>query len=325
MVFNARAYARSKLFVPEVRLARGPTAEGVTGLGTYADLYGRTWAITLDTLGILHLLRESNGIWNEIQTLSPLPVLAKTAKRISLAFDQAGKASVAWEDSNQVFISQFDILSNAYVTRGPFAGVDPLLWIDAQVLKTSSDSDVILFCLNPARDAVKYRLQRDQFGIESNLIAVTSGSKLEAVITETYRYNLILSDVTDNLFMLQSTTYPHKEFSFSKLNLGGGLSGGAEFTNVLNPFVFEQINVSAGLTAGEDFLAILNNPLLEQMNLSAGLTAGEDFLAILNNPLLEKLNLSAGLTAGEDFLAILNNPLLEQINISAGLTGGEEL
>ena len=208
--------------------------------------------------------------------------------------------------------------------RGPFAGIDPILWADAQVLQSSSNSDVILFYTPTSKDAINYRLQRDQFGIESNLIALPSGSRLEAVITETYRYKLIFSNA-DALSMLVSLPYPHREIITEQLNLSGGLTIGAEFTNVLNPLVLEQLNMVGGLTAGEDFLAILSNPILEPLNMVGGLTAGEDFLAILSNPILEQLNMVGGLTAGEDFLAILNNPLLEQLNVSGGLTGGEEL
>jgi hypothetical protein len=327
LIARARAYKRGSRFVPEVAKCLGPQAEGITGDGSMLALYSRPWVLILEKSGILKLGRYNGANWIQVTPLSALPALPRDgdARHISMSFDQAARPVIAWEENQKVFIRQYDGSSGQYVTRGPFAGVDPILWADAQVLQSSTDSDVIVFCLNPDRDAIKYRLQRDQFSIESNLLAVIPNSRFEAVVTETYRYKLILSEPTNTLLMLVSSSYPAKEFNFNKMNLSAGLTAGAEFTNVLSPFGLEQMNLSAGLTAGNDFLLILDNPLLEKLNFSAGLTAGAEFTDSLSPLVLEQMILSAGLTAGAEFLAIISTNFIEGLNLVGGITEGVEV
>lgn len=253
ITFKARAYKRLKKLSPEVRLCLGATAEGVTGSGSYSALFGTRWALALDRDGGLHLLRESGASWAEAVPLSPLPVLPKTARHVGLAFDQAARPVVCWENLGEVFVRQYDVLSGRYVVRGGFSGVDPVLVMDAQLLRTTGNSDVHLFFLSQDRKTVFYRSQRDQYAIEYVSSAFLDSMILDAVIIEQYQYKIILfNTITNTNVMLESLPYSAKEFLRENVNLSGGITGGGEFTSALNPLLFESVNVSAGITGGDE-------------------------------------------------------------------------
>jgi hypothetical protein len=324
LIARARAYKRGSRFVPEVAKCLGPQAEGITGDGSMLALYSRAWALILERSGQLVLAKQSGSRWIRVQPLQALPVLPRAARHIALSFDQAARPILAWQENQSIFVRQWDGLFGQYVIRGPFAGLDPVLFMDAQLLQTTSDSDVHLFFLSLDKKTVHRRLQRDQFSIEYSFFVLANESILDTLIVDTYNYRLILQDALTQ-FLLVSEQYPAKAFVLEALNLSGGLSAGDEFLAVVNNSLLETLSLSGGLSAGDEFLTVMNNPLLEALSLSGGLSAGDEFLAILNNPLLEALNLSGGLSAGDEFLAILNNSILEALNLSGGLIGGSEL
>jgi hypothetical protein len=192
--------------VPEVRLALGPVAEGVTNSGNFADLYGYHWALALDKSGVLHLLRQSAGVWGEVVPLSAFPVLGVQARHIALAFDQAARPVVAWEVSSQIFIRQYDGGSGLYVIRGPFAGVDPVLIMDATVNGDTPNSDIILGHLSVARDSLITRAQRELYATPRDVV-VPINSVLDAVFTSNLTVHFFGSSLTGT-WNIGSELYP---------------------------------------------------------------------------------------------------------------------
>jgi hypothetical protein len=204
----ARAYKRGNKLVPEVALCAGPAAgEGITNSGSVQDLYGGMWVLSLEKSGVLKLGRYNGANWIQVTPLSALPVLPRAARHISMSFDQAARPVIAWEENQQIFVRQYDGSSGLYEIRGPFAGVDPVLWCDAIALGIIPDSDVILFGLTTNRLAVTSRIQRELYSAERNVYVLPSAGILEIVVSEPKRFKLVVSTLS-NLLILSSQPYP---------------------------------------------------------------------------------------------------------------------
>jgi len=209
----AKSSQRGPFWFPELALCKGPSAEGVTGSGTYFELFGYNWALSLDDSGQLHLSQEQPGTWVEVTPLVPLPVLSQTARHISIAFDQAARPIIAWEDAEQIYLRQWDVGSNSYLTRGPWPGRDPVLWWDYPLdrvmfpasIQAGNDSDVLLFHI--AGSQVGYRLQRESFATWHPLAALPPGYYLDQVVMTGSGYGLALGDDAGNAIYLNSAAF----------------------------------------------------------------------------------------------------------------------
>jgi hypothetical protein len=82
---------------------------------------------------------------------------------MALAFDQAARHVMAYERDGQIWMRQWDPLTNQFTMRGPFPGVDPVLIQDATVGYFPPDSDVLLFHLSPDRTTLVMRAQRELY------------------------------------------------------------------------------------------------------------------------------------------------------------------
>ncbi|MFC6803057.1 hypothetical protein ACFQDE_16155 [Deinococcus caeni] len=119
---------------PELVVAAGPQRLAQPGGGTYDDLYGSRWALGLYRGGP-RLYQARSGVWVDRTDPDALGALtASGVRHASLAFDQAARPVLAWEQSGAVYVRQWDALGTQYVTRGPWEGCDPLLISDAMAL-----------------------------------------------------------------------------------------------------------------------------------------------------------------------------------------------
>jgi len=141
---------------PEVVLAPGPLSIGDTGNGAYATLYGYAYVgvlfgstfrlfRVLDASGQPYSLANSSPSGGSLSIASEIQV-PDGARHVALAFDQAAREVIAYEADGQVYVRQWDPFSQQYVLRGPFAGHDPVLTVDA-LMAGVEDSDVLLFYL----------------------------------------------------------------------------------------------------------------------------------------------------------------------------------
>jgi hypothetical protein len=203
---TVKSYKRKNKRVPELRIALGPILEGVTGNGSYSDLFGAVWALGLTRNG-LKLARLGVAGWYEVTPLEPLPVLPSSARHIGLAFDQAARPVISWENGSEVFIRQWDGASNQYVVRGPFAGVDPVLVMDATVNGDIPNSDVILGHLNVFRDQFIYRVQRELYATP-RVIPVAANSVLDAAFVSNYALHFFGSS-NNLIWSVRSLIYPY--------------------------------------------------------------------------------------------------------------------
>jgi hypothetical protein len=205
-----RCSARGKTFLPEAVFARGPIAEGATDDGAVSTIYAYVWALVWRRGGGLELYQLFNGVWYLRNPRDPLPVLSNAARHVSLAFDQSGRAVIAWEYADQVFVRQYDGISSSYVVRGGFDGVDPLVWCDALALQQIPNSDVVLFHEGTDRKSVFSRLQRDSYAIPSSVSTFSETAFLDQLLLTGNRFYLIFKTETSE-FALRSAIYPYSQ------------------------------------------------------------------------------------------------------------------
>lgn len=191
----------------EIALALGPLTMGEPLDGSYPALHAVPWMLRWDKGDVLRLYQQQGGAWVEVQPGQAFPVLPDTARHISLAFDQAARHVIAWEDAGQVSVRQWDPAAQAYTYRGPFPGADPLLLFDLGVQYEVSSSDVLLLHLSPDRTRAVYRIQRENYDLENELVAGLPGDTvLDQVVAHPYHWQ-VLGESGGVLFTLTSGTY----------------------------------------------------------------------------------------------------------------------
>jgi hypothetical protein len=333
ITFKARSYKRGKLLIPEVRLALGPVAEGVTNSGSFADLFGYHWALALDKSGTLHLLRQSAGVWGEVVPLSAFPVLGVQARHIALAFDQAARPVVAWEVSSQIFIRQYNGGSGVYVTRGPFAGCDPVLIMDATVNGDVPSSDVLLGHLSSTRDEFVLRAQRELYAIP-RVLTVPTNSVLDATFSKNYAVQFYGVGADGMAWFIGSELYPVLALE----NLSSGavfapMSGSYDPVVIIYDANFENLSsgaVFAPMSGSYDPVVIIYDANFENLSsgaVSAPATGSYDPVVIIYDAVLSNLTssaVSAPMSGSYDLAVVVHNGILE--NLSSGVisapTGG---
>lgn len=204
----AKVSARGPYLFPELVLCKGPSAEGVTGSATYAELFGYSWALSMDDSGELHLSQQQGAAWVEIPPLTPLPVLPATARHIALAFDQAARPVIAWEDSG-IYLRRYDPGSSSYQNLGPFAGRDPVLFMDATVDGYIPDSDVLLYYLSADARAINQRVQRQVWATESQKYAGPDALFLDQATLLGFSFQVIAAKQSNGeVVALRAAPYP---------------------------------------------------------------------------------------------------------------------
>ncbi|MFC5598127.1 hypothetical protein ACFPRG_11615 [Deinococcus cellulosilyticus] len=105
---------------------------------------------------------------------------------------------------------QWDVATGAYIFRGPFVGVDPVLMMDATISQHIPGSDLVLFYLSVDRRSLCYRIQNELYAIEHVLHAFESPVYLDQVTVETYRYQVLLGtgQVRESELSFSSELYP---------------------------------------------------------------------------------------------------------------------
>lgn len=226
-MITAKTYKRSKTYAPEIRLAPGPRVMGDTGDNSYQVLYGYAWAAVLDRAQQRFRLLQAQvpgegpwplddprgpeaAVWVEVD-VPPLPHSVKDVQHISLTFDQAARHVVAYQVGTEIWVRQWDPVTQQYIMRGPFPGVDPVVICDASVMYKVPDSDVLLFYLSPDRLNLMMRVQRENFATAYTMQTFSSPVLLDQVVQYPYRLGLVGSEASQPLstgFWITSPLYP---------------------------------------------------------------------------------------------------------------------
>jgi hypothetical protein len=149
----------------ELRLVKGPAAIGEPGDGTYAELYSKDYLVFLDETGRLRVYVSTGASWVEVsEDLYPQPPHpGDQIRHIGACFDQAARLVLAYELNEQVYVYQWDPVTQQYIARGPFPGVDPVVIQDATIGFYPPDSDVLLLHLSTDRTRLIMRVQRELY------------------------------------------------------------------------------------------------------------------------------------------------------------------
>ncbi len=207
----AQVSKRGKALFPEVRYSRGPRVMGETGDNSFRTLLGYLWMAVLDRVRGLRLfqaqvpgegpwaLDDPRGpdaaVWVEIP-VPPLPHPHQEVRHLGFAFDQAARHVVAYEYHGQIYVRQWDPVTQQYVMRGPWPGVDPLVIWDMEAGYFLPDSDVILIHLSPDRSTVVYRVQRELYGTPRE-VPLPGPAYLDQVVSLPYQFQVLGSMAAD--------------------------------------------------------------------------------------------------------------------------------
>jgi len=208
----------------EFRLLPGPANIGVVGAGTVQDLYGFSWAILADkitdTIRLFRAIKDNQPVsihsgitdagWQELPFIPIIHAITDIA-HLAACFDQAAQPVVAYERDGQIHVRQYDPLTQVFVYRGPFAGVDPVLLQDSTVGYNPSDSDVHLYYLDAARTGLHFRVQRELYNTERLIRAFPNPVALDMAIAAPYQIQLVgsfLQSLGQTGYVVRSEPYP---------------------------------------------------------------------------------------------------------------------
>ncbi len=222
MLPKAQSYQRQNYRVPEVAKAAGPQTMGQTGDGSYNTLFGRKWAAILNKqTKKAELYYETPSDWLQVAT-PDLPHENKEIRHLALAFDGSARHVFAYERSSQIWVRQWDTATQAFVMRGPFEGVDPVLISEAAFTSFIPDGDVNLYFLSGDRLTLKYRVQRDYYAVEYTAQVFTTPMVLDLAAPGSWQSRSYLADALGNRYMVLSHLYP---IHLSPDNLSGSAAG----------------------------------------------------------------------------------------------------
>ena len=195
-----RSYVRAflpdgrALWAPCYAWAPGPAQLATTGDGSYTTLYGESWMLQMCPDGTWNLYHAIGSAMQLVPWDVTPPAATETARHPTLAFDQAARPAIAWEDASGIRLREFDEIGGAYQFIGPFPGHDPVLLTDATVNYHVGGSDVVLFYLNATRSKLMYRVQNENFTTEHEHHDFGTAVVLDASDIGNYRFQLKYSD-----------------------------------------------------------------------------------------------------------------------------------
>lgn len=206
-------------------ISTGPQQEAVIGSGSYIELFGVLWKLSWDGLQ-LRLLRSTDAgvTFIDITPVGVLPVLSSSQNQLSLAFDQAGRTVVSWQQGTKIYYQKYDLATNAYIQTGGYDGLTPALLNEASVNYKPDKSNVLLFYVDPATpNTLSVRKQNTLFNVPEVLATFAVPVKITSVSTPAYRYKVNLASLDDT----QTFTYlsPLYDIYVATESLRGSLSG----------------------------------------------------------------------------------------------------
>lgn len=172
----------------------GPVAIGDTGDNSLDSLTGGNWLLQVCPDGSWIVYREENAVLTVVPWDDPPEFATVSARHPSLAFDQAARVVLTWEDEGVVKVRRWDPVGNRYVEDVAFEGCDPVVVLDAVWSESVPGSDVLLFYLSADRQRLYCRAQRDVYAVEYELWDFEAEAVLDGVVPLPWRYEALVSD-----------------------------------------------------------------------------------------------------------------------------------
>lgn len=213
----------SKVFLGAI--SDGPLQEAVVGAGSYFELFGVIWKLTWDGTQLKLLRSTDSGItFTDATSIGTLPVLDATQNQLSLAFDQAGRTVVSWQQGTKIYYQKYDLATNSYIQTGGYDGLTPALLNEASVNYKPDKSNVLLFYVDPATpNALSVRKQNTLFNVPEVLKTFPVPVKITSIETPAYRYKVNLTSLDDTqTFEYMSPLY---DIYLAADKITGSLSG----------------------------------------------------------------------------------------------------
>lgn len=339
LVCDPRSYVRAwqadgrPLWAPCLAWSPGPQILATTGDGSFTTLYGSNWLAQVCQDGSWRLYqRTSDEALTVVAWDVEPPTVSISARHPSLAFDQAAKPAIAWEDESGIWLREFNEVSGAYGFVGPFAGVDPVLICDATVNYHVAGSDVVLFYLSEDRLTLNYRIQSENFGTEHAHHTFPSAAVLDAQDIGGYRFQLRYSDsegavigpVGDGFTALLSDVYPIYVSEELSVSVGALEDGVYTLVVITRPEVTESVSATVGALAD----GVLLNVILQRAEVIDALDAtvgslgdGVLFYAIIpRSEVVESVDAAVGsLADGVLFYVLINrSEVVDALTASVG-------
>lgn len=223
LVCDPRPYVRAwaedgrPLWAPCLAWSPGPVQLASTGDGSYSTLYGENWLAQVCQDGTWRLYKRASAeVLEVVEWDVEPPTVAITARHPTLAFDQAARPAIAWEDSEGVRLREYNEVAQSYHFIGPFPGCDPVLLTDATINYRVAGSDVILFYLSADRTKLLYRIQSENFAVVHEHFDFGEAVVLDAQDVGSWRFQLKYADsagtvqgpLADGFTALWSDLYP---------------------------------------------------------------------------------------------------------------------
>lgn len=333
LVCEPRGYIRAwredgrPYWAPCLAWAPGPVSLASTGDGQYPTLFGRAWLLQMCQDGSWVLYQRDGTETLQVVPWDVVPPFGGiTARHVTLAFDQAARPAIAWEEADGIRLREYDENAGQYAFVGPFPGCDPALLMDATINFRIPGSDVVLFYLSTDRTKLYYRVQSENFVIEHEHVDFEQVAVLDRSDLEMLRYQLTFAledgeqEVIDGSPQsLRSLLYPYYALDHQGASIGNYPA--AEFTLVVTVRTadVEALATVVGNFAGADYHAVIivRTPDPEALTASLSNYAAADNaqVVVLVEPDMEALTAVVGnyAAASNALVVILREPPAEAL------------
>lgn len=311
LVCLPRSYVRAHnqagraLWAPMLAWSVGPQAIATVGDGNFNTLFGRDWLFQIchDGSWVLYQVQPDDSLqlveWDAVP-----PVVSESARHLTGAFDQGARAAIAWEDLDGIHLREFNETTGQYHFIGPYAGVDPVLVMDAVVNRHIPGSDVVLWFLSADRLTLRYRIQSENFATAHDHHSFADPMVLDASDTGAYRLQLRVSD-----------------------EMGGIVPEGSTFLALVSDlfpvYAGDSVSVLAEARLGEYERAAWSYQQAESLGVVSAALEGEYRSSALHASTVDALEAAAAALEGEYVAAVLRFEAAESLDVESTALEGE--
>lgn len=274
---------------------------------------------------------DANTGWDDYTSLFNY---SGEVQEIDLAFEQAGRAVISLEINGNIWLYWYDPLLASFTLKDFGAGRNGRVILDNP--PDTTDSDVLLFYVSDANNAVVYRQQRDRYDVVYiTLYTNVTDKYLEEAFNAADNRVAVLISVHDagtgqySLDRLETTLYPFFA-ELEEIDVIAALESGELVSLIINHVLFdiEEMNVTASLESGVCAPVVIAHVLydIEEMDITAPLESGTLPVIVIAHVLydIESLDVTAPLESGTLVVVVFDHVLfdIDSLDVTASLESG---